>query len=197
MVPKLTHKMGAVMATLLLGLLVWSAVHLMPALAPDYRKQMQDRLGELPYKGLFALLVFAGLGLMVMGWRSVTPSLVYDLSAVRLLALLLVLLAFVIMAAAYVPSRLRLMIRHPQLTAVILWSCAHLLLNGDNRSILLFGGLLLWAIAEIFAINRRDGARETPRAPAWMMEIAVFAVGLAMYLLFAKAHPWLAGVAVL
>lgn len=185
------------MATLLLGLLIWSAAHLMPALTPEYRQALVAKFGEWPYKGLFSLVVLLGLGLMVSGWRSVTPSLVYDLSQLRPLALLLLLLAFIAMAVAYVPSRLRVLLRHPQLTAVILWSCAHLILNGDNRSILLFAGMLIWAVAGILLSNRRDGPREKVATPAWMMEIAALTLGLALYLLFAKAHPWLAGVVVL
>ena len=39
---------------------------------------------------------------------------------------------------------------------------SHLLANGDGRSIVLFGGLGLWAVVAIVAINRRDGAWQKP-----------------------------------
>ena len=48
-------------------------------------------------------------------------------------------------------------IRHPQLTAVKLWAVAHLLVNGDSASLLLFGGLLVWAVLEVVIINKQDG----------------------------------------
>jgi uncharacterized membrane protein len=41
---------------------------------------------------------------------------------------------------------LRGKLRHPQLLAVKTWAVAHLLVNGDLASIMLFGGLLAWAV---------------------------------------------------
>jgi uncharacterized membrane protein len=50
-------------------------------------------------------------------------------------------------------------IRHPQLTGVKIWTLAHLLVNGDLASIVLFGGLLGWAVIAVIGTNRRDGPR--------------------------------------
>ena len=46
--------------------------------------------------------------------------------------------------------------RHPMLTGFALWALAHILVNGDGPSVVLFGGLLLWALAEIVIINRAE-----------------------------------------
>ena len=46
--------------------------------------------------------------------------------------------------------------RHPQLTAVKIWAVAHLLVNGDLASLVLFGGLLAWAVVEVIVINRSE-----------------------------------------
>ena len=44
-------------------------------------------------------------------------------------------------------------IRNPQFASVIVWAVAHLLVNGDTSSLLLFGGMALWATTEIVLIN--------------------------------------------
>jgi uncharacterized membrane protein len=46
--------------------------------------------------------------------------------------------------------------RHPMLTSVKLWSVAHLLVNGDLASIILFGGMLVWAVGSVIMINRAE-----------------------------------------
>ena len=39
-------------------------------------------------------------------------------------------------------------LRHPMLTGVVVWAVAHLLVNGDVASLVLFGWMGLWALAE-------------------------------------------------
>ena len=39
----------------------------------------------------------------------------------------------------------------------MLWAIAHLLVNGDLASPVLFGGVLLWAVVEMMLINHREG----------------------------------------
>ena len=41
---------------------------------------------------------------------------------------------FVLLAAAYIPSRIRTAVTHPMLAAVKLWAFAHLLVRGDLAS---------------------------------------------------------------
>jgi hypothetical protein len=53
-------------------------------------------------------------------------------------------------------TRITRVIRHPQLTAVKTWAVAHLLVNGDLASVILFGGLLAWAVVEVILINRAE-----------------------------------------
>ena len=37
------------------------------------------------------------------------------------------------------------------------WSLAHILVNGDLPSLVLFGGLLAWAVVSVILINKQDG----------------------------------------
>ena len=126
------------------GVLLWSLVHLFPCVMPEKRNQLNDSMGN-KYQGLFALLSILSIVLMVIGWRNTVPEHIYNPPAWgRHLAMLLVFLGVILFGDANVHSRIKRVIRHPMLTGVILWALAHLLANGDSRSLLLFGGLLIW-----------------------------------------------------
>ena len=185
------------MLLLAIGILLFAGVHLIPSLAPALKASWYDRLGENGYKGSFSLLLLAALALIIIAWRNTLPTLVYLPSpALHGPAMGLLVIAFLLLVVSSRKSRLRRLVRHPQLTGVILWGIAHLLLNGENRSLLLFGGISFWAIVEILAINRRDGAWHKPDAPPWSAEIATLVITGAVIALVIYVHPWLAGVAV-
>jgi uncharacterized membrane protein len=182
------------MALLLVGLLLFTGVHFVPSLAPGLKQKWLGRLGENGYKGTFSLLLLAGLALVVFGWRSTAPEFVYRApSALHFPALALICLGFLLFVVSNRKSRLRRLVRHPQLTGVALWGCAHLMLNGDNRSLLLFGGLTLWAVVEIVAINRRDGAWIKEPSPGWGAEIVTLVITAVVIGVTIAVHPWLSG----
>ena len=186
------------MLRLIFGILLWAAVHLSVALAPDERRALIARLGEGPYKGLFSLALVAALVLIVLGWRATPPtSLWLPPPGMRHATMLLVPIAVILFISARAPTDIKRIIRHPQLTGVKLWAVAHLLSNGETRSIILFGGLLAWAVLEVIFINRRDGARVKP-APVGAAKTAVSAaIGLIISAVLLFAHPWFAGVPVI
>ncbi|MGB1209349.1 MAG: NnrU family protein, partial [Paracoccaceae bacterium] len=47
-------------------------------------------------------------------------------------------------------------LKHPQLTGFKIWTLAHLLVNGDLASLILFGGLLAYVPVQIMLINRAE-----------------------------------------
>lgn len=186
------------MIWLALGVLVWSGVHLFPSLAAPTRSAWVERAGEGTYKGGFAFALVASLVLMVLGWRATPPVLVYSpplwgpTAAIPLMALGLLLFV-----ASGVPTNIKRILRHPQLTGVATWSAAHLLSNGDDRSLVLFGGLGLWAILEMLFINRRDGAWEKPGAVPPQAELRPLIATVVAFALLYFVHPYIAGVPVL
>lgn len=183
------------MGLLISGLLLWSLVHLIPGLAQPLKQTLTAKLGENGYKGVFSLLMIAALALIVLGWRSTTPVFLYQLPVyVTHIAKLLVLIAFVLFGASNYPTRIRNIIRHPQLTGVIVWATAHLLLNGDNRSVLLFGWLGIWALLEIIAINRRDGEWVKLDPPPVSREIRGLLISLVVFIVVVMIHPYIAGI---
>ena len=148
------------MILLILGLLLGWATHLVKILAPRQRRAAIARIGEAPWKGLVALLTLAAVAAMVVGFRNAPfvavwtpPPWLWHVNN-----LLMALAVFVFIAGSFA-SPVRRRIRHPQLTGVKIWTVAHLLVNGDLASILLFGGLLAWAVVAVIGTNRRDGPR--------------------------------------
>jgi len=180
---------------LISGLCVWVAVHSFPAVAVEQRARLVRNLGTGPYKGLFALGILISIILIVLGWRSTEPVFLYQLpAATRHLTYLLVLITFVLFVAARTRNSIKRYLRHPQLTGVVLWSIGHLLVNGDSRSLVLFGVLGLWAILEMVMINRREGVRVKPEPVAVTKNLAVIIAGMVLFAVLLLLHPWIAGV---
>ncbi|WP_135449187.1 NnrU family protein [Tabrizicola caldifontis] len=149
------------MTLIVLGLALWWAAHLFRRLAPAQRAAMGDA-----GRGVVALGVLAGLVLMVIGYRGVEQiDLWYPPVFLTHVNNLLMLFAVYLYAASGMKTRITRVIRHPQLTAVKVWAVAHLLVNGDLASVILFGGILAWAVVEVIVINRAE-PRPAPPAPA-------------------------------
>ena len=183
------------MIWLWLGVIVWSVAHAMPALAPGLKTSLMERLGDNGYKGLFSIAIVGSIVLMVLGWRSATVDVIYEPPAWgRHLAMLLMLIAFFLFAFSHGKSNLKRFIRHPQLSALVVWAFAHLLANGDSRSVLLFGVLGFWALIEMMLLDRRDGPPAEPEPRPWSAELKPVVIGVVMYLVFVLAHPYLFGV---
>lgn len=183
------------MTKLLLGVLIWSLVHFIPAVATDWRRNLIGKIGENPYKGLFALMMALAIYLIISGWKATIPEAIYvPPEWGRHATSLLVLIGFILFVAPYPPTNFKRVLRHPQLTGVACWGVGHLLANGEARSIVLFGGLTAWAIIEMILLNRRDGAWTRPEPAPRRNDLILIFAGLAVYLVFAIAHPWLVGV---
>lgn len=180
------------MGWLILGLLLFLGVHSLSIVSPAGRDRLVDRLGENAFKGLYSLVSFAGLGLLVWGYGLAreAPVLLYALpGGFRHLAALLMLPVFVLLLAAYLPGRIQRAAKHPMLLAVKLWAFAHLLAQsatgGSLADVLLFGGFLLWAVADRISLKRRAQAgalRTVPALPASAANDVIAVVGgLALY----------------
>ena len=161
------------MTLLVAGVALWWAAHLFKRLAPGPRA----KLGE-PGKGLVAVLIVVSVILMVLGYRSADGAVYWGREPMWVgVNNLLMLVAFYFYAASAAQGAkvwLGTKVRHPQLTGFSIWAVAHLLVNGDVPSFILFGGLLIWAIVEILLINAQEGPWRRPeRAPARKEVVAI------------------------
>jgi uncharacterized membrane protein len=138
---------------LTLGVVLWAYSHLMKRVTPNLRAS----LGEAKGKGVVALLTFVALGLMIWGYRGTgaeTIQLWNPPAFLNHINNLLMLIAVFLVNLGYVPGLLRSKMRHPMLGAVKAWALAHLLVNGDLASVILFGGILAWAVFDMIKINK-------------------------------------------
>lgn len=185
------------MALLVIGVLLFAGVHLIPSLAPGLRAAWLGKMGEGGYKGTFSLLLMLSFALMIFGWRSTPPQYLYTpLQSLKHPAMGLLLIAFLLMVASGRKSRLKQWLRHPQLTGLALWGIAHLLLNGDVRSTVLFGGMVIWSIVEIFAINRREGAWVKADVVPWSADLINLVIAIVVVLITVFLHPYISGMPV-
>ena len=186
------------MLWLVLGLVIFLGIHSVSIVAPGWRDAQQARLGEGPWKGLYALVAIAGFVLIVVGYGAARQSPVVLYSPplfLRHLALLLLLPVFPLLLAAYLPGRLSRAARHPMLLATKLWATAHLLANGTLADVLLFGGFLAWAVADRISLKQRT-PRPVPGAPPRAANDVIAVVGgLVLFVAFYLwLHQWLIGV---
>ena len=183
------------MLYLSIGLALWCGVHLLPSTAISFRQQLISQLGEAKYSLVFAVLVMASIVLMVFGWRSIQPVLIYAPPVWSgLVTVALVFIAFIFFSAANFKSNIKRFVRHPQLTGLVIWSAGHLFSNGDDRSLLLFGGLGIWAMVEIILINKREGDWLKPERASFKQELLTVVAGAAVFFVFSFLHPYLSGV---
>lgn len=184
------------MTLLQAGILLWCITHLFPAVAPATRATIVEKLGEKPYKGIFSLVILAALLMIVFGWKKAVPVAVYEPPlGPGILPSVLVLLALICFFAARMQGHIKRVLRHPQMTAVILWSTSHLLTNGDDRAILLFGGLGAWAVLEIVLINRREGPRAGQIPASTKYDVMAAIIGSIVFAGLLYLHLQLFGVA--
>ena len=186
------------MILLILGLLIWTGAHLLPAAGAYKRKKLMAKMGVGPYKASFALTIIASIVLMVIGWRSITPEYLYSLpSWTRIITMIFVLITFILFVAAQVKTNIKRVLRHPQLTGLVFWAVGHLLANGDSRSLVLFGGLLIWAKLQIIFTNKRDGKRQIPDKVPVLNDVLTVVGGVVVYALLVLAHPYFTGMPVM
>lgn len=187
------------MTLLILGLVLFLGVHSVSIVAPGWRAAQIGRHGERAWKGVYALLSIVGFVLLIQGYGLArqSPVLIYTPPvALRHLALLLMLPVFPLLFAAYLPGRIQRAVKHPMLLAVKLWATAHLLANGMLADVLLFGGFLVWAVADRISVKHRAAPRKVPGAPPGALnDLIAIVIGLAVYMVFVFwAHAWLIGV---
>ncbi|MEL7100727.1 MAG: NnrU family protein [Pseudomonadota bacterium] len=175
------------MILLIAGLLLWTAAHYFKRLAPDARARLGD-----PGKGLVAVLIVGSIVLMYFGysradWVTVwtPPSFMVHINN------LLMLIAFFVYGISATTGRLRGSLRHPQLTAVKIWAVAHLLVNGDLASVVLFGGLLAWAVGSVILINRAEPDWQRPAPGEAKKDILLVVITLVSFAAVAGIHVWL------
>lgn len=183
------------MQYLVLGLVLFLGVHSVRIFADGWRTATLARAGEAAYKGVYSVVSLLGFGLVIWGFGLAreTPMMLWTPPlGMRHAASLLTLIAFVLLAAAYVPGNgIKARFHHPMVLGVKTWALAHLLANGSLAHVLLFGAFLIWAVLDFVAARRRDRAQGITY-PAGSMSRTLMAVGVGA-LAWAVFAFWLHG----
>ena len=175
------------MAILILGLALWVLPHLFKRIAPDARASLGDR-----GKGLVTIALVAGLILMIIGYRMAAFVPVWNPPSFAIhINNLLMLVAVFIFGSAHTTGRLRGWTRHPMLLSVQVWAVAHLLVNGDLASLLLFGTLLAWALATPILINKAEPDWTRPEPGEAKKDVVLVVITLVAFAAFTGIHSLL------
>ncbi|MBI3703308.1 MAG: NnrU family protein [Rhizobiales bacterium] len=180
-------------SVLILGLLVFLVTHLFVTMR-EKRAAAIERLGLNTYRAMFTIVSLAGLALIVWGYADSQAHQWIQVwsppAFMRHITVGLMLPATIVLVAYFLPSHVKAWTKHPLLLAVKTWAFAHLLVNGDLASILMFGVFLVWGVyARIAAKKRGDMGFTTPPA-GWTNDIIVVLIGIVVYLALGYAfHP--------
>lgn len=185
------------MIWLILGIIIFLGIHSVRMVAPGWRDQQLETRGENGWKGIYSLVSAVGLGLIIWGFMQARPdaAFFYEPPAfMRHIAYALIWIAFVALAASSFPAgKIKAMLKHPMITGVKVWAFAHLLVNGDLASIILFGSFLAWTVWNRIAVKRRGDP--TPAAGPVINDVKSVVAGTVIYVIFAFwAHEWLIGI---
>jgi len=136
------------MLVLVAGLVIFLVLHSVRIVAEDWRGRMRQQYGETAWKGIYSVLSLVGLLLIVWGYgmtRTHPVFLWHPPVAMRHVAALLMLVAFVLLAASNVPgNHIKRAVGHPMVLGVKVWAIAHLLANGRLGDVILFAAFLVW-----------------------------------------------------
>ncbi|KML47657.1 NnrU [Burkholderia cepacia] len=178
------------MLVLILGLAIFLGVHSIRIVADGWRSAMIARIGEKGWKAGYAIASIVGFVLIVRGYgiaRESATQLWVSPVGVRHLTGVLTAVAFVLIAASYVPrNRIKTLVGHPMLAGVMVWAVAHLLMNGTVHAVVLFGAFFVWSLVD-FVVSRTRDRRDGVRYPAGALpgDIAAVAAGLVVWAAFA------------
>lgn len=149
------------MLVLVLGLVLFLGAHSTRVFADGWRTATVGKVGLLPFKGAYSVVSIAGFALIIWGYALArhNPVVLWPAPPVgmRHLAAFLTLVAFILLAAAYVPrNEIKHRVHHPMVLAVKAWALAHLLANNTLADLVLFGAFLLWAVLDFRSARKRD-----------------------------------------
>lgn len=185
------------MLELTAGLALFFAAHTF-SMFRDARAALVARLGALPYRGLYSVVSLAGFALIVHGYAHAPRiDLWLPPAGLRHVTMLLMLPVFVLLAAAYVPGHIKARLGNPMLLAVKTWALAHLLINGDLASMLLFAAFLVFGVVDFIAV-KRTGRSSVVASPRALFDVLAVVVGLIIYGAFIMGlHRALVGVPII
>jgi len=160
---------------------IFLVTHALPA-RPAIRTRLTGLIGRRAYLSLYSLVSLALLAWLIMaagrapyiGFWSWTPERAWLANGLMAIALWLAVCGAAIAnpfslggraGKAYDAAHPGILVvtRHPLLKALVLWSLAHVTVNGDLAHILLFGSMGAFSLIGVLAMERRARKRAGPQ----------------------------------
>ncbi|CAN0273940.1 unnamed protein product, partial [Chrysoparadoxa australica] len=121
------------MLLLILGVALWWGAHLFKRIAPGLREPMGDK-----GKGLVAVALLISIALMIFGYRTADGAFFWGRHPATVgINNLIMIFALYLTSPGPSKGAIFYKMRHPMLTGFLLWTVAHLLVNGDVPSFVL------------------------------------------------------------
>lgn len=174
------------MILLLLGVVLWIGAHSLRRVAPGLRA----KLGEERGRGMIAGVVGLSIVLMVVGYKMSDGSFWWGATPATVgINNLLMVVAFYFFAASGMKTRVARKVHHPMLIGFSVWALAHMLVNGDLPSLVLFGGLLAWALWEI--AGNTNPAPAEGEVPPMKKDLMALLGGVVVTVVVGLIHGWI------
>lgn len=165
------------MTQFIAALLVFLALHMVPAI-PPLRAGLIVAVGRRNYLIAYSLVSLLALGWLFQAALALDFTPLWDAAPWHAaVTILLTPIGLVFLVAGLLSSNpasitlrkpdmksgaITAITRHPVLWGFALWAGSHLVPNGDLRSVLLFGALFAFAIVGMFITDRRTRRRLGP-----------------------------------
>ncbi|ASM71230.1 MULTISPECIES: NnrU family protein [Roseobacteraceae] len=175
------------MALLILGVLLWAAAHFFKRAMPAQRAALGNAGA-----GVIAGALVVSVLLMIFGYKAADGAFFWGRHpATTGINNLLMIVALYFVSPGPKKGAIFYKMRHPMLTGFALWAVAHLLVNGDTPSFVLFGGLLVWSLAEMFVINRAEPNWTAPPKGSIAKDGMFLVAALVLMGVIGAIHAWL------
>ena len=174
------------------GIGIFFGSHLIPFIG-KLRLFLQNKLGENPYKGLFALVSLVGLLLIIFGYDSNTNLLYAVNASAYLYSKYIMFIFFSLLIAANMPTYIKQTIKHPMSLGIAIWAILHLMVNSDISSVILFGSFLAYSVISVLLSELRDSEIKEIN-PKISFDILSVALGVLLTFLAFNFHEYLSGV---
>lgn len=184
------------MTLLLVGLALFYIAHFAKTLQWSWRDYALTRFGAILWRLISSATLIGSVVLMVIGYGTASTAELWQVpSWAHGVTLVLMLPVLVIYMGSYSGSAVRSFVRHPQLTGFSFWAVLHIAVNGQTRALILFGGLLIWAILTMRFLNIRDGEPPlTDRHPSMLRAWASIPIGIVAWGVIVWVHSKALGV---
>ena len=174
------------------GLIIFFGIHLVPFF-PKTKNALHLRMGENPYMGTFSLISLIGLLMIIFGYERAIDNLYPIYSHAYAYSEYVMFFSLTFLVAAYLPTHLKKITKHPMSIGIGIWALLHLAVNPDIISVILFGAFLAYSILDILVAEFKKEEKKLQEAKM-LYDVLSVVVGVLITSLAYNYHEYLSGV---